>query len=120
MLETLPTFNCAANGRADLTLYVFTGLSGDGELNVAQDNPYEYVIVESFEPERASGLKGKVHIRPAPGGKYPTTLHVECSKKLSKDFPVGTRFKLQAKLTDREDGGEYLYSSFRWPYEVVK
>ena len=86
---------------------------------MAQDNPYEYVIVESFVPEQTSGLRGKVHIRPAPGGKYPADLHVECSKKLSKDFPVGTRFKLWAKLTDRADGGEYLYSSFRWKFEVL-
>lgn len=87
---------------------------------MAQDNPYEDVIVESFIPAQTSGLRGKVHIRPVPGGKYPVTLHVECSKRLSRDHPVGIKFKLQAKLTDREDGGEYLYSSYQWPYKVLK
>lgn len=66
---------------------------------MAQDNPYEHVVVESFVPEQRSGLRGKVHIRPVAGGRYPVTLHVECSKKLSRDSPVGTKFKLWAKLT---------------------
>lgn len=87
---------------------------------MAQCNPYEMVLVESYIPGDPSGRHGKVHIRPVPGGKYPSTLAVECSKKLSRDYPVGTKFMLQAKLTDREGGGEYLYSSYRWKYEVVK
>jgi len=87
---------------------------------MAQNNQYEMVLVESFIPNDPSGKHGKVHIRPVAGGKYPSTLAVECSKKLSSDYPVGTKFILQAKLTDRENGGEYLYSSFRWKFEVVK
>jgi hypothetical protein len=46
-------------------------------------------------------------------------MRVECSKSLSRDFPVGTRFKIRAKLTDREDGGEFLYSYFGWEPEVL-
>ena len=86
---------------------------------MAQDNPYEKVLVESFIPQSASGKHGKVHVRPVAGYKYPATLQVECAKKLSEDYPVGTRFILTAKLTDRENGGEYLYSRFSWKYEVV-
>lgn len=87
---------------------------------MAQSNSYEMVLVESFIPENSSGTHGLVHIRPVSGGKYPPTLHVQCSKKLSKDYPVGTKFMLQAKLTDREGGGEFLYSSYRWKYDVVE
>lgn len=87
---------------------------------MAQDNSYEMVLVESYIPDDPSGKHGKVHIRPVAGHKYPASLQVECSKKLSGDYPVGTKFLLQAKLTDRESGGEYLYSSYRWKYEVVK
>lgn len=86
---------------------------------MAQDNLYEKILVESFIPKSTSGKHGKIHIRPVAGHKYPSTLQVECSKKLSKDYPVGTKFILTAKLTDREDGGEYLYSYFGWKYEVV-
>lgn len=86
---------------------------------MAQDNEYEWVIVESYVPTSTSGRHGKVHIRPVAGGRYPSNLAVECSKKLSTNYPVGTKFKIMAKLTDRDGGGEYLYSSFRWEYEVL-
>ena len=72
---------------------------------MAKDNPYIYVIVESYIPDKTSGLHGKVHIRPAKGQKYDQSLHVRCSKMLSKDYPVGTKFRIKAKLTDREGGG---------------
>ena len=86
---------------------------------MAKVTPYEEVLVESYIPEKSAGKHGKVHIRPVAGYKYSPNLHVECSKKLSENYPVGTRFKLQAKLTDRASGGEYLYSSYRWAYQVV-
>jgi len=86
---------------------------------MAQDNPYLDVIVESYIPGDRSGLHGLVHIRPVAGGPYLTSLHVECSKKLSRDYPVGTKFQIKAKLTDREGGGEFLYSYYRWPFKVL-
>jgi len=89
---------------------------------MAKAGDYEWVEVESYLPLSTDGLHGKVHVRPTPGGKFSPDLHVECSKKLSdtKVNPVGTIFRLQAKLTDREGGGEYLYSSWQWKYEVVR
>ena len=86
---------------------------------MAKDEPYKSVVVETFRPAASSGLHGDVHVRPVAGQGFPTTLHVECSKKLSKDYPVGTKFRIRAKLTDREGGGDYLYSYFRWPVEVL-
>jgi hypothetical protein len=86
---------------------------------MAQNNPYEWIIVESYKPSRTSGLHGPVHIRPVAGQGYSTNLQVECSKSLVRNYPVGTRFRLRVKLTDREGGGEYLYSSWRWSFEVL-
>lgn len=82
------------------------------------DEPYRQVIVESYRPTSTSGLHGEIHIRPLPGQGLGPELQVECSKKLSSDYPVGTQFLIRAKLTDREGGGEYLYSYFRWPVTV--
>lgn len=82
--------------------------------------PYRMVVVESYVPPFTSGLHGNVHIRPIAGQGLPTTLHVECSRELIKLHPVGTRFEIQAKLTDRAGSGEYLYSHHRWKYKVVK
>ena len=84
------------------------------------DEPYRLVTVESFVPERTSGLHGEVHVRPLLGQGLAQTLHVECARKLVRNYPVGTIFRIRAKLTDREGGGEYLYSYFRWPVEVIK
>ncbi|NIE67053.1 hypothetical protein F3J17_24585 [Burkholderia sp. Ax-1719] len=87
---------------------------------MALDSAYEYIVVETYIPSSTSGRHGKIHVRPVAGGKYPTTLHVECSKRLRRDYPVGTKFRLLAKLTDREGLGQYLYSNFNWDYEVVR
>ena len=79
---------------------------------------YRYVIVESYR-ESGSGLHGDVHIRPLAAEGLPPGLRVECSKSLSRDYPVGTKFRIKAKLTDREDHGEFLYSYFGWKFEVL-
>ena len=87
---------------------------------MAQNNPYVMLLVESYEPENTSGLHGAVHIRPVKGQGYPATIHVECSKRLSRDYPVGTCFRIKATLTDREGRGEFLYSNHKWPIEVIE
>ena len=86
------------------------------------EEPYRKLIVESFYPANTSGRKGKVHIRPIPGQWASTSLAVECSKKLSNVnvYPIGSQFEITAKITDREDGGEYIYSSFRWEFKHLK
>jgi hypothetical protein len=81
--------------------------------------PYRLVVVESYVPHSTAGMHGEVHIRPVAGQGLSTTLQVECSKRLSRDYAVGTKFRLRAKLTDRDDGGEYLYSYHGWRVEVL-
>jgi len=80
---------------------------------------YQYVIVESFKPKNTSGLHGGVHIRPVDGQDLDTNMRVECTKELSNTskFPLGSRFKIKAKVTDRQGGTPFLYSSYRWAYE---
>ena len=82
---------------------------------------YKTIIVETFRPSDTSGRHGPVHVRPAKHQAFPQTLFVECSKELldTKRFPVGTKFRLSAKLTDREGGTPFLYSYYGWSYEVV-
>jgi hypothetical protein len=81
---------------------------------------YYLIEVESYLPKSTSGLHGKVHIRPVPGqADYHTTLHVQCSKELSTEYPVGTRFLIKGKLNDLKGGGKFIYSSYQWTYEVI-
>ena len=71
---------------------------------------------------RAKAEAGQLHIRPVQGQGLSTRLHVECSKELSdlKRHPLGTRFRIRAKLTDRRGGGAFLYSYFGWSVEVAR
>lgn len=78
---------------------------------------YIDVIVETFLGG-PGGLNG-VHVRPVAGQPFSQDLLVECSRKLITDYPVGTMFKIRAKLTDRA-GTKFIYSSYRWRYEVVR
>ena len=84
------------------------------------DEPYLTVDVESYISANTSGLHRRVHIRPLPSQELPEDMHVACSKILTRDYPVGTAFRLRAKLTDREGGHPFLNSSYRWPITVIK
>jgi len=86
---------------------------------MAKDNPYVTIIAESFVPSDMSGRHGKVHMRPAPGQPFGQDLLIECSKALTTEHPVGTRFRMRVKLTDRESGGEFLYSYHGWKVDVL-
>lgn len=86
-----------------------------------KNQDYDFIIVESYYPVNTSGLHGPVHIRPMPNQEpFETTLHVECSKDLCYDYPVGTQFKIKAKITQREEGSKFIYSHYSWKYEVLK
>lgn len=87
---------------------------------MALHGDYKQIVVESFRVANTGGRHGPVHVRPVSGQPFPQSLMVECARRLTKDYPVGTRFKLYAKLTDKEGGGQYLYSYFGWPVEVMK
>lgn len=67
---------------------------------------YRHVAVESRD------IHGKVEIRPVPGQAFSPELAVQCSRRLAdlQRYPLGSRFLLFAKLTDRLGGAPYLYA----------
>ena len=78
------------------------------------------IKVESYISNR-SGVHGPVHIRPLLGqNAYTTDMHVECNKILSYDYPVGTVFEIQAKITHNQGSRPFAYCHYSWPYKVVK
>ena len=82
-------------------------------------SPYERIVVETYNgPPR--GHHGRIRARPVEGQGYPVTMKVECSKAMRESHPVGTKFRIHAKETDRKGGPSFLYSGPSWPYEVVK
>lgn len=76
--------------------------------------PYQYIAVESYVATKTSGLHGAVHVRPVAGGPFPTSLRVECAESAVAKFPIGTKFRMKVKLTDREGRGDFLYSYYGW------
>ena len=67
---------------------------------------YREVAVHSVRDSRT----GELVIRPMPGQAFAPTLKVQCSRKLREDYPEGTSFLLNAKLTDRLGGPRFLYA----------
>lgn len=67
---------------------------------------YREVAVES------RWIAGKVEIRPLPGQAFSPALPVQCSRRLRdvQQYPVGSKFLLFAKLTDRLGGPQFLYA----------
>ena len=82
---------------------------------------YQLIIVESFYPMDTAGRHGLVHIRPLPNQEpFSQNMFVECSKSLSRDYPVGTKFEIEAKITDREGGTQFIYSHYKWKFKVIE
>jgi hypothetical protein len=86
---------------------------------MAVSGDYKLVIVETFRVSDTSGRHGEIHVRPAVGQPFPQSLFVECSRRMVTDYPVGTLFKIQAKLVEKDTGNKFLYSYFGWTFEVI-
>ena len=78
---------------------------------------YHYVVVESFIGPDSQG-RNRPQIRPVNGQVFASSLKVECSMNLITKYPLGTKFRIKAKLTDMQ-GTPFVYSHFSWPYDVV-
>jgi len=80
---------------------------------------YDYIIVESVLTKE-SGKHGPIHIKPLPGQEpYLDTMYVQCSKTMSNDFPLGTKFKVRAKIIYPLDKRPFVSSHYTWPFEVI-
>lgn len=68
---------------------------------------YREVAVESVPDPRGGALR----IRPVPGQAFAPSLSVQCARKMRDPalYPAGTRFLVNAKLTDRLGGTPFLY-----------
>lgn len=87
---------------------------------MSRDTPYHYIIVESYF-ESGSGLHGPIHVRPIEGqDPYLPSMRVEGNHELENDYPVGTKFRIKAKITDKQGGRPFVYTHYKWPYVVLK
>lgn len=77
--------------------------------------PYVYIVAESYRDEAS----GRIHIRPAPNQRFAQSLRIKGCRDCSQ-YPIGTRFRLKVKLTDVEGRDDYLYTSWQWPFEILR
>lgn len=89
---------------------------------------YHELWFESFELTNSSGHRDKIALRLKEPQKLPSQvtktckkrgnnpfqLLTECSRSLFYDYPVGTKFLLKTKLTDKEGGGQFFYTHYKW------
>ncbi len=87
-------------------------------INSDSDSEYADILVETYE-NHGEPSATKVRVRPVDGQDLPTGLHVECSRKLRKEYPVGSMFIIRAKLTNRLGGAKFLYTNHSWPFQAV-
>lgn len=70
---------------------------------------YDYIIVQSVLTNER-GKHGPIHIKPLPNQEpYLDTMYVQCSKTLSNDYPVGTKFRIKAKIVHSEVATHSIY-----------
>lgn len=79
---------------------------------------YRDVVIETYLNLHGGSSKS-IRARPLPGQGLDTSTNVECSSKMRTSYDVGTKFLIQAKLTDREGGTQFLYSHYNSPYQVL-
>ena len=46
-------------------------------------------------------------------------MHVRFPRAIWHAYPVGTRFRVYAKLTDKDGGTPFLHTNHAWDYEVL-
>ena len=77
---------------------------------------YRYVVVETY---RAYGeTRHLIRARPLPRQGLPITMKVECSVPMREKHPIGTKFKIRAKIKNTTEAPQ-LYTSWQWKYIVL-
>ena len=78
---------------------------------------YREVAVESA----LDAWSGKPRIRPVSGQAFATDMRVQCARSLldTERYPVGTRFLLSVRITDRQGGAPFLYAWHGDPVVVM-
>ncbi len=79
---------------------------------------YSWYLVETYS-QQGEPSASKVRARPLAGQGLPTTMKVECSRRMRHSHAVGTVFRVKAQVIENSNGTRFLYTHFDWPYEAV-
>lgn len=78
---------------------------------------YRYVIIETYQ-SHGEFSRHSIRARPLAGQGLLTAMKVECSSAMREKHPVGTKFKVWAKIKNTVEE-PHLYTSWQWKYDVV-
>lgn len=81
--------------------------------------PYVECVVETYY-ESGSGLHGDIHVRPSKNQPFPQHLRVRFPRSVREANDVPTRFRVMAKLSDREGGNEFIHTNHAWGYHKLR
>jgi hypothetical protein len=81
-------------------------------------NKYYYILIKTYQQSRESSVN-KIRAFPLAGQGLDTTLKVNCSTAMRDSYPVGSVFRVIAKITDRE-GTPFVYSNHTWEYILIE
>ena len=82
------------------------------------NEPFITVVVESYEAPKRSGHHGTIHVRPLCGQGF-DGLEVECSRVMRDAYPIGTKFKVTAKLSNKKGGAHFLKAPKAWGFTKI-
>ena len=69
-------------------------------------------IVEAFKADDEKS-RSPIRVRPVAGQGLSTTMRVECSKSMRTAYPIGQKFCINARITQRLGSPDFLYSNYR-------
>lgn len=79
---------------------------------------YRNIVIETYIGKNTTASSG-VRARPLAGQGLEPSMNVECSSKMRKGYPVGTKFVISAKITNKEGGPDFLYCHYNSSYQVI-
>jgi hypothetical protein len=81
---------------------------------------YEIVVVETSTEGPSGGHRSPIRVLNVPDETFPEVMHVRFPTKVREAHPIGTRFRVYARLVDDRDGRSFLHTNHNWPIEVLK
>lgn len=80
---------------------------------------YQEVEIETFI-QHGESSRSEIRAKPVAGQGFATSMRVECSKSMRARHPVGTRFRILARLKSKDGGESFLYCHYNAKYIVVE
>jgi hypothetical protein len=83
------------------------------------EEDYHSIIVETYR-ESGSGLHGDIHVRCIESQRFPSTLRVRFPRKIRFGHPIGTKFRVLGKLSDKDGSNPFIHTNHAWGCEVLE